>query len=130
MDAWWHRRHPALAGLEFQKGVRRQERINWQVRCAEGDLGPDENDRLSRALTSPRICLSDDERKDWAGRLDRVAFVSDGALPFRDNVDEARRHGVDYIAEPGGSIRSADVMAACREHSISLVQTGRRLFHH
>ncbi len=130
VDTWWRRRHPALADLKFHKGVRRQERINWQVRCAEGDLSPDEDDRLGQALTSPLIPLSDDQRNDWARRLDRVAFASDGALPFRDNVDEARRHGVDYIAEPGGSARSGDVQAACRQHGISLVPTDRRLFHH
>ena len=63
-------------------------------------------------------------------RLDRVAFASDGALPFRDNVDHAHRHGVRYIAEPGGAGRSAEVEAACREHQITLAHTGLRLFHH
>ncbi|MBA4860858.1 hypothetical protein H1V43_05580 [Streptomyces sp. PSKA54] len=53
-----------------------------------------------------------------------------GALPFRDNVDHAHRHGVEYIAEPGGSIRSDEVEAACREHRITLARTGFRLFHH
>ena len=57
-------------------------------------------------------------------------IVSDGALPFRDNIDHAQRHGVGHIAEPGGSIRSAEVEDACREHGIALVRTGLRLFHH
>ena len=70
------------------------------------------------------------ERAAWLARLDGVAFASDGALPFRDNVDHARRHGVRYIAEPGGSIRSGEVADACREHGITLVRTGIRLFHH
>jgi phosphoribosylaminoimidazolecarboxamide formyltransferase/IMP cyclohydrolase len=51
-------------------------------------------------------------------------------LPFRDNVDHAHRHGVGYICEPGGSIRSSDVEDACREHQITLARTGLRLFHH
>jgi phosphoribosylaminoimidazolecarboxamide formyltransferase/IMP cyclohydrolase len=59
-----------------------------------------------------------------------VAFVSDGALPFVDNVEEAHRHGVRYIAEPGGSIRSGEVRAACERLGITLVQTGVRLFRH
>jgi phosphoribosylaminoimidazolecarboxamide formyltransferase / IMP cyclohydrolase len=59
-----------------------------------------------------------------------VAFVSDGMIPFRDNVDEAARHGVAWIAEPGGSIRSDEVAEACREHGITLVRTGLRLFQH
>jgi len=59
-----------------------------------------------------------------------VAFVSDGALPFIDNVEEAHRHGVRYIAEPGGSIRSGEVREACERLGITLVQTGVRLFRH
>lgn len=59
-----------------------------------------------------------------------VALVSDGMFPFRDNVDEAARHGVTWIAEPGGSIRTPDVAAACAEHGIGHVQTGQRLFRH
>jgi AICAR transformylase/IMP cyclohydrolase PurH len=53
-----------------------------------------------------------------------------GFLPFRDNVDHARRHGVYYIAEPGGSIRSGRVAEDCREHGITLARIGLRLFHH
>ncbi len=59
-----------------------------------------------------------------------IAFVSDGALPFVDNVEEAYRHGVRLIAEPGGSIRSGEVREACERLGITLVQTGVRLFRH
>lgn len=59
-----------------------------------------------------------------------VSFVSDAALPFRDNVDVAAAYGVRYLAEPGGSIRSGEVEQACREHGITLIRTGVRLFHH
>lgn len=59
-----------------------------------------------------------------------VSFVSDGALPFVDNVEEAHRHGVRHIAEPGGSIRSGEVRAACERLGITLIQTGVRLFRH
>jgi phosphoribosylaminoimidazolecarboxamide formyltransferase/IMP cyclohydrolase len=57
-------------------------------------------------------------------------MVSDGAIPFRDNVDEAKRHGVRFIAEAGGSTRSDDVANACQEHGIALTRTGIRLFRH
>lgn len=57
-------------------------------------------------------------------------MVSDGALPFADNVEEAHRYGVTHIAEPGGSIRSAEVAAACAEYGISWHATGVRLFRH
>jgi phosphoribosylaminoimidazolecarboxamide formyltransferase / IMP cyclohydrolase len=59
-----------------------------------------------------------------------VAFVSDGYLPFRDNIEHASRHGVSYVAEPGGSIHSGEIADACAEYGISLVRTGLRLFHH
>lgn len=56
--------------------------------------------------------------------------MSDGALPFADNVEEAGRHGVRYIAEPGDSIRSTAVAEACERLGITLVRTGLRLFRH
>ena len=127
---WWMRRHPAVRALTFQPHIRRQDRINWQIRFIEGDLTPDENARLAKALSAPAPELTDDQRRQWLTGLREVAFVSDGALPFRDNVDHAHRHGVGYIAEPGGSIRSTEVEDACREHQIALTRTGLRLFHH
>jgi len=129
-DTWWLRRHPAVRALAFQPDIRRQDRINWQIRFIEGDLTPDESTRLSTALSAPAPELTDEQRTQWHAGLAEVAFVSDGALPFRDNVDHAHRHGVAYIAEPGGSIRSTEVEDACREHQIALIRTGLRLFHH
>jgi phosphoribosylaminoimidazolecarboxamide formyltransferase/IMP cyclohydrolase len=70
----------------------------------------------------------------WARRssepLTGVSMVSDGALPFVDNIEEAHRHGVAHIAEPGGSIRSPEVAAACAERGITWSATGVRLFRH
>lgn len=130
VNTWWLRRHPAVRALAFRPDIRRQERINWQIRFIEGDLTSDEERRLAAALSAPAEALTTDMRTEWNAGLDRVAFASDGALPFRDNVDHARRHGVRYIAEPGGSIRSQEVENACREHRIALARTGLRLFHH
>jgi phosphoribosylaminoimidazolecarboxamide formyltransferase/IMP cyclohydrolase len=129
-DTWWLRRHPAVRALAFQSHIRRQDRINWQIRFIEGDLTPYERTRLSAALSEPVPELTAHQRTQWLAGLSDVAFVSDGALPFRDNVDHAHRHGVGYIAEPGGSVRSAEVEDACREHQITLARTGLRLFHH
>jgi phosphoribosylaminoimidazolecarboxamide formyltransferase/IMP cyclohydrolase len=112
VDIWWLRRHPAVRVLlDVAPGTRRQDLINEQIRYIEEDL---------TAL----------ERAEWMERLSGVSFASDGYLPFRDNVDHAARHGVRYIAEPGGSIRSDDVAAACRKHGIQLARTDLRLFHH
>lgn len=129
VDTWWLRRHPYIRDLDFRAGIRRQDRINWQVRCAEGNLLPIEHTQFAAALHSepPEI-----DRAAFLSMLDGISFVSDGALPFRDNVDTAAAHGVRYIAEPGGSgsFRADDVTRACREHDITLVRTGVRLFHH
>ncbi|MFJ5785201.1 phosphoribosylaminoimidazolecarboxamide formyltransferase [Streptomyces hydrogenans] len=133
-DTWWLRRHPFVRDLDFRPGVRRQDRVNWRIRLVEGDLTEDERDRLRAAVAGEREGAPDEldpgRRAAWLARLTGVTFVSDGSLPFRDNVDHARRHGVTTIAEPGGSIRSGDVEDACRELGITLARTGLRLFHH
>lgn len=131
VDTWWLRRHPLVRGLAFKSGVRKQDRINWQVRFIEGDLTPDEQTSFGAALERPpESRLGEGERRAWIAHLTGIAFASDGFLPFRDNVDQAARHGVVAIAEPGGSVRSEDILAACQEHGITLVRTGLRLFHH
>jgi phosphoribosylaminoimidazolecarboxamide formyltransferase/IMP cyclohydrolase len=129
-DTWHLGRHPKVLGLRFKKGVKRQDRINWRVRYIEGDLVPSEERELREALDQPLELLTPDERREWQAKLDRVSLVSDGFIPFRDNIDQAARHGVKFIAQPGGSTRDADIEAACREHGIAMVHTGLRLFHH
>ena len=129
-SAWHLGRHPQVLGLAFRLGVKRQERINWRVRAIEGDLTPAEAAELRAALAEPAPPLAAAERSRWQAELDAVALASDGFIPFRDNVDHARRHGVRYIAQPGGSARDGEVEAACREHGITMAYTGVRLFHH
>jgi phosphoribosylaminoimidazolecarboxamide formyltransferase/IMP cyclohydrolase len=129
-DLWWLRRHPRLTTLAFPDSVRRQDRINWIVRLIEGDLTTLEHDRLTEVFGSQPQPLLDQEKTDWLQHLDGVSLASDGYIPFRDNIDQANRHGVGYIADPGGSTRSAEVATACAEHGIQLGYTGVRLFHH
>lgn len=129
-DLWHLGTHPKVLGLRFRKGVKRQERINWRVRYIEGDLTRSEEAALRDALEGPLEPLGADERREWVGRLDGVSLVSDGFIPFRDNVEHAQRHGVRFIAQPGGSTRDDEVEAACREYGITLVHTKLRLFHH
>ncbi|MFE9421437.1 phosphoribosylaminoimidazolecarboxamide formyltransferase [Kitasatospora sp. NPDC006697] len=129
-DSWWLRRHPAVRALAFREEVRRQDRVNWRIRYLDGDLTADEQQRFAAALTAAADPLGPADRAAWLARLSGVTFVSDGALPFRDNVDHAHRHGAAAIVEPGGSVRSAEVAAACAELGITLVRTGLRLFHH
>ncbi|HEY0617566.1 MAG TPA: 5-aminoimidazole-4-carboxamide ribonucleotide transformylase [Kribbella sp.] len=109
-DIWWLRRHPDVLAGCIQP--RLSERIAHQLAYLESGR------------------LSGTDHRAWLAGMTEVAMVSDGALPFRDNVDQARRHGVRYVAEPGGSIRSAEIAEACRELDIALTWTGIRLFRH
>ena len=129
-DVWHLGRHPQVLGLRFRPGVKRQQRINWRVRYIEGDLTPAEAEDFRQALAAPTPPLPAAERSRWRQELAEVALASDGFIPFRDNVDHARQHGVRYLAQPGGSARDSEVEAACREHGIAMVRTGVRLFHH
>ncbi len=129
-DVWHLQRHPKVLGLRFSRGTKRQDRINWRVRYIEGDLTAGEQAELREVLEQPVEPLTPDEKVEWISRLDGVSLVSDGFIPFRDNIDHAARHGVRFVAQPGGSTRDADIEAACREYGIAMVHTGLRLFHH
>ncbi len=129
-DVWHLGRHPKVLGLCFRKAVKRQERINWRVRFIEGDLTRLEHQALEAALDGPLELLDQAERLAWIQSLSGVSLVSDGFLPFRDNIDHAARHGVGFIAQPGGSSRDSEIEKACREYGIAMVHTGVRLFHH
>lgn len=115
VDTWWLRRHPVVRELAADTSTRVQDRVNRAITYLDGEDG---------------ATIASDERHGWLQRMDDVSFVSDGAIPFRDNIDHAHRHGVRSIAEPGGSVRSRDVLAACQQHSVALTRTGIRLFRH
>jgi len=129
-DLWQLRRHPKVLGLRFQPQVKRQDRINWRVRYIEGDLTPYEAGALREALLGELEPLSAPEKQEYLARVTGVSLVSDGFIPFRDNIDHAQRHGVQFIAQPGGSTRDAEIEQACRDYGIAMVHTHIRAFHH
>ncbi len=129
-DVWHLGRHPRVLGLEFKPGVKRQERINWRIRYLEGDLTRFEEAALRDVLAHELEPLSLDEKIAWIEKLDGVSLVSDGFIPFRDNIDHASKHGVRFIAQPGGSNRDAEIVNACEDYGIAMVYTDLRLFHH
>lgn len=110
-DRWWLRQHPQALEVRLPKGRSRPERDN----------AIDEFVRNG---------LSVGDRRDWLARLTDVSMASDGFFPFRDSIDRANKSGVRYVAQPGGSQRDADVIAACDEHGMVMATTGLRLFHH
>lgn len=129
-DVWHLRRHPKVLGLKFKPSVGKQDRINFRVRYIEGDLVPSEQREIEAALDQRFVALTDQEKREWVAALRGVSLTSDGFLPFRDNVDHAAKHGVSFIAQPGGSTRDDEVVQACVEHGIGMAHTGVRLFHH
>jgi len=129
-DTWHLGRHPKVLGLRFKSNVKRQDRINWRVRFIEGDLTPSEEKAFAEALDQPLVPFTPEEKQAWIAKLDGVSLTSDGFIPFRDNIEQAQKHGVRFIAQPGGSTRDDDIEAACREYDIAMVHTHLRLFHH
>lgn len=129
---WWLRRHPFVRELPVVEGMRRQDRLNWQIRFAGAEMTRSQQAEFTDLFGTQASARYDERtwREEWTENLDDVTLVSDGFLPFRDNVDHAAEYGVRTIVEPGGSTRSDEVAAAASEHGIDLVTTGLRLFHH
>jgi phosphoribosylaminoimidazolecarboxamide formyltransferase / IMP cyclohydrolase len=127
---WWLRRHPHIRGLPVPAGMTRQDHLNWQIRLAEADMTRTQRAQFAALFPTTDPDLSPTDRTDWIGQLDDLTLVSDGFLPFRDNIDHAASVGVRHVVEPGGSIRAHDVAEACADHGITLTRTGLRLFNH
>jgi phosphoribosylaminoimidazolecarboxamide formyltransferase / IMP cyclohydrolase len=127
---WWLRRHPHIRGLPIPTGMTRQDHLNWQIRMADADMTRTQRAQFAALFPTTDPDLSPTDRADWIGQLDDLTLVSDGFLPFRDNIDHAASIGVRHVVEPGGSIRADDVAEACAEQGITLTRTGRRLFNH
>ena len=130
-DLWHLRRHPKVLELPFLPGIGRPTRDN----AVDQYLGAEPEAVLAdgawQALFSARPePLTADERRAWLGCVTGVALGSDAFFPFDDNIERAARSGVSYIAEPGGSVRDEEVIAACDRHGIAMAFTGLRLFHH
>ena len=130
-DAWWLRQHPRVLDLPFRQGLGRADRDNavdvYVSDHSEDVLGDGAWENTFAARPQP---LSPEEKADWLARLDGVSLGSDAFFPFGDNIDRARRSGVRYVAQPGGSIRDAQVIQTCDRYGIAMAFTGVRLFHH
>ncbi|MBU6422460.1 MAG: phosphoribosylaminoimidazolecarboxamide formyltransferase [Chloroflexota bacterium] len=129
-ELWWLRQHPRVLELPLRKGLGRPERDNAIDGYLRSDLTAPEVAAWREAFASEPGRLSADERREWIARIPALSYVSDAFLPFRDNVDRASAAGARYVAQPGGSARDAEVIAACDEHGMVMAFTGVRLFHH
>lgn len=130
-DIWWLRQHPKVLALDFVDGIRRPDRDN----AIDIYISDEYEDILADGVwqntfkTKPEV-LTAEEKKEWGSKLTGVSLGSDAFFPFGDNVERARKSGVCYIAQPGGSIRDDHVIATCDKYGIAMAFTGMRLFHH
>ncbi len=131
-DRWRLRQHPRVLELPFLPGLARAERDN-AIDCY---LSPEESadvlsdGRWQTLFTERPRPFPREEQRAYLQTPAGVSLASDAFFPFPDNIERARRSGVQYIAQPGGSVRDAQVIAACDRYGIVMAFTGRRLFHH
>ncbi|KAF5306760.1 hypothetical protein FQA39_LY01518 [Lamprigera yunnana] len=128
---WWLRQHPKVLGMTFKKNIKRAEISNAIDNYVNDTVGKDMDITVWKDMFEeiPEE-FTDSERKEWISQLKNVCLGSDAFFPFRDNIDRAYLSGVTYIASPSGSTNDAEVVKACDEHSITMVHTNIRLFHH
>ena len=131
-DNWWLRQSPKVLGLDFIDGIRRADRDN----AIDVYMSPDEYmDVLADGAwqnifkTKPEVFTAE-EKRAWLDENTGVCLGSDAFFPFGDNIERAHKSGVEYIAQPGGSIRDDNVIDTCNKYNIAMAFTGIRLFHH
>ena len=128
---WWLRQHPKVLALPFVDGIRRPDRDN----AIDIYISDEHDDVLADGVwqdtfkTRPDV-LTEAEKKEWIARQSGVTVGSDAFFPFGDNVERAHRSGVQYIAQPGGSIRDDQVIETADKFGMVMAFTGIRLFHH
>ena len=130
-DTWFLRQHDKVLSLPFLPTLGRADRDN----VIDGYINKNEEDVCAdgvwqKYFTSRPEPLSDGEAREYLSKVSGVSLGSDAFFPFGDNIERAHRSGVAYIAQPGGSIRDAQVIETCDKYGMVMAFTGMRLFHH
>ena len=130
-DIWYLRQHPKCLNLPFKEDIRRPDRDN----TIDVYISDDYEDVLAdgtweQFFTEKPEPLSREEKKEWLSTFSGVSLGSDAFFPFGDNIERAKRSGVQYVAPPGGSIRDDNVIDTCNKYNMTMCFTGIRLFHH
>ena len=130
-DTWFLRQHEKVLALPFLDTIKRPDRDN----VIDGYINRNEEDVCADGIwqkyfkTRPEP-LTDAEIREYLSGIDGVALGSDAFFPFDDNIERAKKSGVKYIAEPGGSIRDDVVIDCCNKYGMTMAFTKMRLFHH
>lgn len=130
-DNWYLRQSPQVMGLQFVDGLGRADRDN----AIDVYIGDEYDDVLRDGEWQKRFKVKPDvftaeEKRAWLDENQNVTLGSDAFFPFSDNIERAKKSGVKYIAQPGGSVRDDLVIEACDNYGMVMVFTGIRLFHH
>lgn len=130
-DNWWLRQSPQVMNLPFVDSIRRADRDN----AIDLYIGEDYMDVLSDDAwpaifkEKPEV-FTREAKREWLDKLTGVSLGSDAFFPFGDNIERAHRSGVQYVAQPGGSVRDDNVIEVCNKYGMTMAFTGIRLFHH
>jgi len=130
-DNWWKRQCPKVLDLPFVPGIHRADRDN----AIDVYIGDEYEDVLrdgewQKVFTRKPEPFTAEEKKEWIAKNQGVTLGSDAFFPFSDNIERAKKSGVQYVAEPGGSIRDDAVIDCCNKYGMVMAFTGIRLFHH
>ena len=130
-DNWFLRQSPQVLGLQFVDGIGRADRDN----AIDVYIGAEYMDVLAEGAwqrifkVKPEV-FTEEEKRAWLDKMENVTLGSDAFFPFSDNIERAKKSGVKYIAEPGGSVRDDLVIETCDKYGMVMAFTGIRLFHH
>ena len=130
-DTWFLRQHDKVLGLPFRADLKRADRDN----VIDGYINKNEEDVCADGIwqkyfTEQPQPLTAEEIRAYLDAITGVALGSDAFFPFSDSIERAKKSGVSYVAEPGGSIRDDAVIEACDKYGMIMAFTGMRLFHH
>lgn len=130
-DTWLLRQYDKVLNLPFLPTISRPDRDN----VIDGYINKNEEDvcaegNWQKYFTTRPEPLTAEEIREYLDTVSGVSLGSDAFFPFGDNIERAKRSGVSYIAEPGGSIRDDVVIDTCNKYGITMAFTGMRLFHH
>lgn len=129
-ERWHLRQHPRMLDLPFRSDISRALKVNAMDQLLEEDPQTVEQAASSEVFEKRPEPLSPEEKQEWISRMKGISLASDAFFPFRDSIDRAKRTGVRYLVEPGGSTRDEGVVEACDEYGMVMVFSGVRLFHH
>ena len=130
-DNWWLRQSPQVMNLPFVDSIRRADRDNAiDLYIGEDYMDVLADDAWPNIFKEKPEVFTREQKREWLDKLTDVALGSDAFFPFGDNRDRAKRSGVKYIAQPGGSVRDDHVIDTCNKYGMVMAFTGIRLFHH